>query len=106
VSRYSATGTLIYEKNGFSARASYVWRDSYSGGLHFTGVNPNGIVNGPVENLDVSMSYDVNPHFTVVLEATNLLKDLYQTSFTDPDLYPRDTVLYSRTFAAGIRARF
>ncbi len=106
VSKYSATATLIYEKSGFSARASYVWRDKFNGGLHFTGVNPNGITNGAVQNLDASVSYDINPQFSVVFDATNILKNIYQTSFSDPELYPRDTVLYTRTFAAGFRARF
>lgn len=105
VSKYSATGTLIYEKGGFSGRASYVWRDKYNAGLHFTGVNPNFITNGQISNLDLSFSYEINPKFTVVFDATNVLKNLYQTSFDDPALYPRDTVLYTRTFALGIRAK-
>lgn len=105
VSKYSGTGTLIYEKSGFSARASYVWRDKYNAGLHFTGVNPNFITNGQISNLDLSFSYEVNPNFTVVFDATNVLKNLYQTSFNDPALYPRDTVLYTRTFALGFRAK-
>jgi TonB-dependent receptor len=105
VSKYSATGTLIYEKGGFSGRASYVWRDKYNAGLHFTGVNPNFITNGQISNLDLSFSYEINPKFTVVFDATNVLKNLYQTSFNDPSLYPRDTVLYTRTFALGFRAK-
>jgi TonB-dependent receptor len=105
VSKYSATGTLIYEKGGFSARASYVWRDKYNAGLHFTGVNPNFITNGQISNLDLSVSYEINPNFTVVFDATNILRNLYQTSFNDPTLYPRDTVLYTRTFAFGFRAK-
>jgi outer membrane receptor protein involved in Fe transport len=105
VSKYSATATLIYEKQGFSARASYVWRDRYNSGLHFTGVNPNFITTGAISNLDLSFSYEVTPKFTVVFDATNVLKNLYQTSFNDPTLYPRDTVLYTRTFAIGFRAK-
>lgn len=105
VSKRSASATLIYEAHGISARASYVWRDSYNAGLHFTGVNPNGITNGSIDNLDVSLSYDVNDALTLVLDASNVLGDVYQTSFTDPSLYPRDTVLYTRTFALGFRAR-
>lgn len=105
VSKYSATGTFIYEKGGFSARASYVWRDTYNAGLHFTGVNPNFITNGQISNLDLSVSYEINPNFTIVADATNILKNLYQTSFNDPGLYPRDTVLYTRTFAVGFRAK-
>lgn len=105
VSKYSATGTFIYEKGGFSARASYVWRDKYNAGLHFTGVNPNFITNGQISNLDLSFSYEINPNFTIVADATNILKNLYQTSFNDPALDPRDTVLYTRTFAIGFRAK-
>jgi TonB-dependent receptor len=105
VSKYSATGTLIYEKGGFSGRVSYVWRDDFNGGLHFTGVNPNFITNGQVSNLDVSLAYDVNPNFTVVFDATNVLKNVYRTSFDDPTLFPRDTVQYSRMFALGFRAK-
>ncbi len=29
-----------------------------------------------------------------------------QIPFNDPSLYPRDTVPYSRTFAADVRAQF
>lgn len=105
VSKYSATGTLIYEKDGFSGRVSYVWRDKFNGGLHFTGVNPNFITNGQVSNLDISLAYDVNPNFTVVFDATNVLKNIYTTSFDDPTLFPRDTVQYTRMFALGFRAR-
>lgn len=105
VSKYSGTATFIYEKGGFSGRASYVWRDKYNAGLHFTGVNPNFITNGAISNLDLSLSYEINPQFTVVFDATNILKNLYQTSFNDPSLYPRDTVLYTRTFALGFRAK-
>jgi iron complex outermembrane receptor protein len=105
VSKYSATGTLIYEKGGFSGRVSYVWRDDFNGGLHFTGVNPNFITNGQVSNLDISLAYDVNPNFTVVFDATNVLKNIYTTSFNDPTLFPRDTVQYTRMFALGFRAR-
>lgn len=105
VSKYSASATLIYEKGGFSGRASYVWRDKYNAGLHFTGINPNFITNGQISNLDLSFSYEINPDFTVVLDATNVLKNLYKTSFNDPALFPRDTVLYTRTIALGFRAK-
>ncbi len=105
VSKWSATGTLIYEKGGFSGRASYVWRDDFNGGLHFTGVNPNFITNGQVSNLDISLAYDVNDRFTVTLDANNILKNLYRTSFNDPTLFPRDTVQYTRMFALGFRAK-
>ena len=36
----------------------------------------------------------------------DVLKGLHQTSFIDHNLYPRDTVFYSRTLSAGICARF
>jgi iron complex outermembrane receptor protein len=47
----------------------------------------------------------VNPNFTVVFDATNVLKNIYTTSFNDPTLFPRDTVQYTRMFALGFRAR-
>jgi iron complex outermembrane receptor protein len=106
VSKYSASATLIYEQHGLSTRLSYVWRDKYNAGFHFTGINPNGITNGAVENLDLSISYDINSQFTVVFDATNITKSVFQTVFTDPNLFPRDTNLYTRTFAFGVRARF
>lgn len=106
VSKYSATGTLIYEKGGFSARSSYVWRSTYNSGLHFTGVNPNFVTTGPVGNLDMSLAYDVNDKFTVVFDAMNILRNVYNVYFEDKGLYPRDTVMFTRTFAIGSRARF
>lgn len=105
VSKYSASGTLIYEKDGLSARASYVWRDGYSTGLHFTGVNPNDFRRSAVQNLDLSIAYDINPDLTVVFDAANLTNSIIRTYFGDEYLYPRDTLLFTRTFALGFRAR-
>jgi len=109
VSKQSYNIILVYEKNGFSARTAYNWRGSYTD--TFDGPNAAGsplrqIMVKPLGTLDFSASYAINQHFTVTLDATNILKNQYHDYFFDPALYPRDTRAYDRTVEVGVRYRY
>lgn len=94
--------TAYYEKESFSARLAYVWRDDFL-------VDPErGFGDGSVATrgglLDANLSYAIGDNMTVVLEATNLLDEAsasryhsgVASKFTDSGV----TVLF------GIRGRF
>ncbi|GAB3035222.1 TonB-dependent receptor [Bowmanella dokdonensis] len=67
--------TLYYEKYGLSARARYTWREAYrSTDFGSTSSFPWGfpVVQEDRGQLNASVSYDVNDHLNVGIEAVNL----------------------------------
>jgi iron complex outermembrane receptor protein len=82
IAKNALTTTLYYEKNGFSARASYSWQDvsvSNGGfGSTFAFNDQNGVsktytvFQAPYGELDGQVSYDINEHFGVVFSVQNL----------------------------------
>lgn len=67
--------TLYYEKYGFSARARYTWREAYrSTDFGSTSSFPWGfpVVQADRGQLNASVSYDVNEHLNIGVEAVNL----------------------------------
>ena len=109
VARDSYNVILVYEKKGFSARLAYNWRGEFTD--TFDGPNTPGsplrqIIVKPRGTLDCSVSYAWGRHFTVTLDATNILQEDYQDYFYDETLYPRDTRAYDRTIELGVRYRY
>jgi len=109
VAQNSYNVILVYENRGFSARLAYNYRGEFTD--TFDGPNAPGsplrqILVEPRGSLDFSASYAIGRHFTVTLDATNLLKEEYQDYFHDASLYPRDTRAYDRTVELGIRYRY
>lgn len=109
VSKNSYNIILVYEAHKFSSRLAYNRRGEYTD--TFDGPNAAGsplrqIVAKPLGTLDFSMSYAINDHFTLTLDATNILKSEYQDYFYDASRYPRDTRAYDRTLEVGARYRF
>ena len=100
----TANATLIYDKNGISARLTYNWRahflaDRNRGGSH------NPVVTAPYGQLDLNLSYDINPHLAVSFEAINLNQEGMRT-------YGRDKIETffmqegSSRFLLGARYKF
>lgn len=81
VAKNAVTGTLYYEKNGFSARASYSWRDVAVNdslvGATFVFPDANGknktyqVYSAPYGQLDGQIGYDVNEHFGLIFSVQN-----------------------------------
>ncbi|NEL42870.1 MAG: hypothetical protein G3W69_34210, partial [Xanthomonas perforans] len=57
----SANGSLIYDKNGLSARVSYNWRAKFLAAVN-QGNNRNPIFTAPFGTLDFNISYDITPN--------------------------------------------
>ena len=96
VSQNAFTGTMYYERLGFSGRLSYSWRsravnDSLVGPT-FTFPDQNGnsktyqVYQAPYGQLDGQLSYDFNSHFGIVLSAQNLTNSALHTYLQWPNL--------------------
>lgn len=82
VAKNALTGTLYYEKDGFSARASYSWRDVAVNdslvGATFAFPDQNGntkvyqVFSAPYGQLDAQVGYDINEHFGLTFSVQNV----------------------------------
>ncbi len=82
VAKNAVTGTLYYEKDGFSARASYSWRDTAVNdslvGATFAFPDAKGntkiyqVFSAPYGQLDGQIGYDINEHFGLTFSVQNL----------------------------------
>ena len=95
VSKNSLTGTVYYEKNGFSARLSYSWRDvalnDSAVGATYTLLDQNGnnktyeIFSAPYGQLDGQVAYDINEHYGLVFSFQNLTDAAQHTYLQYPN---------------------
>jgi TonB-dependent receptor len=88
--------TLIYDKNGLSARLAYNWRDKYLGAIN-RGSSRNPVFFAPFGTLDFSLSYDISSQFSVSFDALNLTSEPIRS-------YGRDTT--NLWFAQELHPRF
>jgi len=63
--------TLIYDKNGISARLAYNYRQHFLSNLNVGGSH-NPVFTAPYGQLDLNVSYDITPHLAVSFEGINL----------------------------------
>ena len=88
--------TLIYDRNGLSARLAYNWRDKYLSAVN-RGASRNPVFFAPFGTLDLSISYDLNQQFSISFDALNLTSEPIRT-------YGRDTT--NLWFAQELHPRF
>jgi iron complex outermembrane receptor protein len=95
VAKNAFTGTLYYERAGFSARGSYSWRDKAVNdslvGSTFAFPNQNGVsqiyqvYSAPYGQLDGQVGYDFNKHVGLVFSVQNLTDEVQHTYLQWPD---------------------
>jgi TonB-dependent receptor len=88
--------TLIYDRNGLSARLAYNWRDKYLSATN-RGSSRNPVFFAPFGTLDLSISYDISEQFAVSFDALNLTSEPIRS-------YGRDTT--NLWFAQELHPRF
>ncbi len=96
------TAFLGYEKNGFSARASAVYRSEYLDELGKA--RDYDIYVAPNTQLDFSLSYQVTDNVQLYFDASNLLDkplERYQGTRSHTQQYEE----YGRTYAVGLRVK-
>jgi len=112
ISKWSYNLAAMYEKYGFSARLSYNWRGSYTPTIQNRGDDLYYERVKPISRLDLSMSYTINPHFTVFGDWTNILKKPFRSELSsaragaDRAEYPRFVRYEETTLSAGLRFNF
>lgn len=92
----SANGSVIYDKNGISARITYNWRAKYLAATN-QGGNRNPLFTAPFGTLDFNISYDVTPSVAVSFEGVNLTSESLRQ-------YARDET--NLVFAQELKPRF
>jgi TonB-dependent receptor len=100
----TANATLIYDKNGLSARLTYNWRDKFLQATN-RGGSRNPVFVAPFAQVDFNISYDVTPKLAVSLEGINLLNESLRTYARDENelWYAQEL---DRRFLLGARYRF
>ncbi|WP_084581380.1 TonB-dependent receptor [Sphingomonas azotifigens] len=100
----TASGTLIYDKNGISARLAYNWRGKSLSGVN-RGNSRNPEYTAPFGQLDFNVSYDITPQIAVSFEGINLTKESVRTYARDEKQLWFAQEL-NRRFLLGARFKF
>lgn len=105
LSKNTASGTVFYEDDRFSIRATGSYRDRYIRGIP---ASPGSDLQGNSPNLfvDASASYNFSENIKLILEAQNLTDERNNLYI---DSVRRDTLFQTRigrTFTAGINLQF
>jgi TonB-dependent receptor len=100
----TAAATLIYDKNGVSARLTYNWRDKFLQATN-RGGSRNPVFVAPFAQVDFNVSYDVTPSLAISLEGINLLNESLRTYARDENelWYAQEL---DRRFLLGARYKF
>lgn len=106
VSKNSYSVVLAYEKEDYSARVSYVWREAFKTGYNGCCSMPGAIYSAPQTSMDAQLSYNVSDELVVTLDATNITNQIFKGYYTDANLYNNGASLYSRTLSVGMRYSF
>ena len=106
LSRNSANLVGMYEKGKVSARIAYNWRDKFlSGVTNVVGVGSLPIYTKGYGWLDASFTYRVNPHLTLALEGTNLLRTV-RTAYYGMETRPQSAWINDRQISLTAAIRF
>jgi TonB-dependent receptor len=100
----TANATLIYDKNGISARLAYNWRDKFLQATN-RGGSRNPVFVAPFGQLDFNISYDLTPQLALSLEGINLTNESLRTYARDEhELWYAQEL--DRRFLLGARYKF
>ena len=108
VSDTSYSAILAYDRDYFSARLSWFWRDDFYDRNEATlFANPLAIWKSAEESLDFQATWHVNENWTLTFDAVNLTDPVFNENYGDnPDVFNFLNHYYSRTFALGVRYQF
>ncbi|RHW18932.1 TonB-dependent receptor [Sphingomonas gilva] len=105
LSKHSFNLIGLYAKGGLNLRVAYNWRGDYLQGTANTGTQNLPIFGKSFGVLDASVSYDVNEHLALTLDAQNILDTAFKT-YQIFDNRPRDYQINDRRFSIRARVRF
>ena len=108
VSDSSYSAILAYDRDTFSARLSYFWREEFPDRLEAAlFANPLTIWKQPEKALDFQATWALSDMWTLTFDATNLTEEVYHEDYgNQPQIFNFLNNFYSRTFALGVRFTF
>ncbi|NVK57106.1 MAG: TonB-dependent receptor [Alteromonadaceae bacterium] len=101
----SANLVLIYEKEGFSTRIAYNWRDNFLASANRGGGQRNPVFVDEYKQVDVNVSYDFSEDLSMSLDVINLLEEgqrQYGRTYTNVFFVQE----VDRRFVLGMRYNF
>lgn len=101
----SANLVLIYEKEGFSTRVAYNWRDNFLSTANRGGGQRNPVFVDEYQQVDVNVSYDFSDDLSMSLDVINLLEEgqrQYGRTYTNVFFVQE----VDRRFVLGMRYNF
>jgi iron complex outermembrane recepter protein len=101
MSRLSYNIVGLYEKDGWSGRIAYNWRDKYVDTFNYRGLGLNVVVD-PIETVDASISYKISKNMSLTLDVENMLDRTYN-DYHGIASNPRDIRRYDRTVGLALR---
>ncbi len=94
-----------YQDSHFQARVAWNYRSTRAVSQDFGGLVGLELYQRPTNYVDASVSYDINPHFTIYAQGSNLTGEYekYYLTWTDEHAYNN---IYERRYAIGARVKF
>ena len=109
-SKWVATGTAYFEKNGFQARATYRWRDSFLAELAGLSANPEYRMGRSEGVLDAQIGYEFRSGpltgLSILAQAKNLTDQPFVTTEASDPRLVREYQRYGRDYYIGITYKF
>ena len=102
LSKNNVNIVAYYEKERFSARIGYNWRDDYLGSI--SSFENTGVFFDGFSDLTANIRYNLNDNFSIEFEGTNLL-DTEQRQFNSFPEALRRNVSFGRTLILTVTAR-
>jgi iron complex outermembrane recepter protein len=100
-SKNNYTASLYYEKGWFGGRVTYTYRGKFYTSTE--GNTQDQVWEQPFGTLDANVTFGIGDHFSVVLEATNILQDTNRQRFEPINLI-NEYFDNGRRILAGVRA--
>ncbi|MDM5176745.1 TonB-dependent receptor [Massilia sp. DJPM01] len=101
MSRLSYNIVGLYERDGWSGRLAYNWRDKYVDTFNYRGLGFDLIVD-PIKTMDASLSYKINEAMSLTMDVENLLDRKYH-DYHGVASNPRDIRRYDRVLGLSLR---
>jgi iron complex outermembrane recepter protein len=105
VSDSSYSAILAYDRETFSTRLSYFWREEFQDRNEAAlFANPLAIWKSPEKSLDFQFTWMMTERWTLTFDATNLTEEVFNENYgNQPQIFNHTNWFYSRTFALGVR---
>lgn len=103
-SKWSVNISPYYDKGPFSARLTYNWRSKYLAGGYIAGAPP--ATTNDYGELDLSLGWTFNEHYSITLDALNLTDQRYIQSFGDDRAVPANRYYNGKRYIAKFNFKF